>query len=115
MRKGIPPPYLPVQNRVKQNKYPLLLAISSNYEKDCPFDDNCIFVHEESGTCKYGKSCERNLCMFQHVESRDIENVSDEDSEDGDSDDSLNLHDIDVEKNLFWKNSSKLWTALNFY
>ena len=36
--------------------------------------------------------------MFQHVESRDIENISEEDSEDGDSDENLNLHDIDLEK-----------------
>ena len=68
-----------------------------NNEKDCPFD-HCIFVHEESGRCKFGKNCERNLCMFQHVESREIEIISDEDSEDGDSDGSLNLHDIDLEK-----------------
>ena len=35
--------------------------------------------------------------MFQHVVSRDIDDESDEDSEDGDSDESLNLHDIDLE------------------
>ena len=69
-----------------------------NNDKDCPFEDCCIFVHEESGNCRYGKNCERNLCMFQHVESRDIENVSDDDSEDGDSEESFNLHDINLEK-----------------
>ena len=69
-----------------------------NNDKDCPFEDRCIFVHEESGNCRYGKNCERNLCMFQHVESRDIENVSDDDSEDGDSEESFNLHDINLEK-----------------
>ena len=69
-----------------------------NNDKDCPFEDRCIFVHEESGNCRYGKNCERNLCMFQHVESRDIENVSDDDSEDGDSEESFNLHDINLER-----------------
>ena len=42
-----------------------------NNKKECPYDDQCLFLHEESKTCKYGKSCERMMCMFQHDEKDD--------------------------------------------
>ena len=62
-----------------------------NNDKDCPFDDQCIFAHEESPACKYEKGCERIMCMFQHEKSEekdddDGDNSDDDDSEDDDDD-----------------------------
>ena len=62
-----------------------------NNDLDCPYEtdehDKCIFLHDESEKCKFGKTCERILCMYQHDESdKDVkeevsgENV-DEDTE----------------------------------
>ena len=51
-----------------------------NNEKNCPFEENCIFLHEYSTQCKYGKLCERINCMFMHE-------VNEEPSDDRDNDD----------------------------
>ena len=48
-------------------------------KKNCPFENNCIFLHEYSSQCKYGKLRERNNCMFMHE-------VEGEPSDDSDSD-----------------------------
>ena len=48
-----------------------------NNKKVCPFIEECLFLHEEAEICKYGKQCERILCMFKH-EYEDDENLSDE-------------------------------------
>ena len=55
-----------------------------NNEKECPFDDECIYKHEESDRCKYDSICERKLCMFRHEEKKgdDNENTDDEDRDD---------------------------------
>ena len=37
-----------------------------NNRKTCPFDKECVFLHEDADNCKYGESCERLLCMFKH-------------------------------------------------
>ena len=55
-----------------------------NNDKDCPFEDQCIFAHEESPACKFGGGCERILCMFQHD---DKEETDDEDNDDVDEND----------------------------
>ena len=34
--------------------------------KTCHSDDECVFLHEDSKICKYGKTCEINYCMFKH-------------------------------------------------
>ena len=54
-----------------------------NNNKDCEYDDQCIYLHEESEECKFGKSCERLMCMFRHdeVEESDDEDESDDDEE----------------------------------
>ena len=53
-----------------------------NNNKECPFDDQCVFVHEESEKCKYDKACERKLCMYRHEERIG-------DDADGDDDESV--------------------------
>ena len=40
-----------------------------NNGKDCPHGDKCIFLHESSVQCKYGRLCEGNFCMFKHEKS----------------------------------------------
>ena len=67
-----------------------------NNDKDCPFDENCLYIHEESGNCRYGNTCERRMCMFKHEESKDLDEESDDDAED--SDDKISLGGIDIDK-----------------
>ena len=57
-----------------------------NNNKDCPFEDEYIFVHEESGNCKYGYQCERKLCMFmqEKTEEEGFEPDSDDNNDDVD-------------------------------
>ena len=57
-----------------------------NNGKDCPYEDECIFVHEESDVCKFGNGCERLLCMYQHEDGNDDDDDS-ESEDDSDSDD----------------------------
>ena len=38
-----------------------------NNDKECPFEEECIYIHEESDNCKFTNNCERKLCMFKHV------------------------------------------------
>ena len=42
-----------------------------NNEKTCPYDKECVFLHEESQICKYGTLCERTYCMFKHEKKKD--------------------------------------------
>ena len=38
-----------------------------NNDLECPNgENNCAFAHKDSEDCKYGKLCERLLCMFKH-------------------------------------------------
>ena len=55
-----------------------------NNDKECPYDDQCIFAHEESPDCKFGKGCERIKCMFQHEESDESEDEDENESDDDD-------------------------------
>ena len=42
-----------------------------NNRKKCPFEENCIFIHDDSDMCRYGSNCERNLCMYKHSYEED--------------------------------------------
>ena len=65
-----------------------------NNDKDCPFEDECIYVHEESEYCKFAKNCERKFCMSKHVNTgeEECENVEDSD----DDDDDINVEGIKI-------------------
>ena len=36
-----------------------------NNDKECPFEDQCIYLQEESDKCKFNDNCERKMCMFR--------------------------------------------------
>ena len=57
-----------------------------NNDKDCPHQDQCIFIHEESEICKFGKGCERKMCMFRHKVDEDDDESEAEKSDDNESD-----------------------------
>ena len=60
-----------------------------NNEKECPHGIKCIFLHEHSNQCKYGKMCERNNCMFKH----EVNIVDDEEAEKDEIDDTDKVGD----------------------
>ena len=69
-----------------------------NNDKDCPYDDECVFAHEDSPKCKFGKGCERILCMFQHEEENEDEDSDDDEMESENSDDEkVNDDFIDID------------------
>ena len=38
-----------------------------NNQEKCPFEEiGCMFDHSYSGACKYGNTCNKVLCSFQH-------------------------------------------------
>ena len=37
-----------------------------NNNKECPYNENCIFIHQDSQLCKYNGMCERPCCMYKH-------------------------------------------------
>ena len=42
-----------------------------NNKKKCPFEAlGCMFEHTYSSMCKFGESCNRELCSFQHDQSK---------------------------------------------
>ena len=43
-----------------------------NNKQTCPFDKDCIFLHEDADKCKYGEQCERILCMFKHAHDPEV-------------------------------------------
>ena len=50
-----------------------------NNDKECPFAEECIFLHEKAGICRYGELCERENCMFEHNVSEEVEEQNDGD------------------------------------
>jgi hypothetical protein len=69
-----------------------------NNDRDCPFEDQCIFAHEDSPECKFGTECERMMCMFQH-EERDISDNEEENENEDESDEEIGDEEIgDVKK-----------------
>ena len=69
-----------------------------NNDKDCPFDDECMYIHEDSENCKFGRNCARSLCMYKHEESADTESDDDSSDDDDDNDmlgnDGINFEDM---------------------
>ena len=64
-----------------------------NNDQECPFDDKCIFLHEESEDCKFGELCERNFCMFQHGDNDSSSEEGEDESDDNVEDENLENED----------------------
>ena len=75
-----------------------------NNGKTCPFNDECVFLHEDAEICKYGAQCERNNCMFKHENDtnndNDANDVNEEDGvdEEGYDEDDNNHDETDLER-----------------
>ena len=71
-----------------------------NNEKECPFEDQCIFAHEDSPKCKFEDGFERMLCMFQHENKPENDDELEEENDD-DANDEENIITInDIEPSL---------------
>ena len=66
-----------------------------NNDKDCPFDDECIYIHEDAENCRFGRHCERKFCMFKHEDINEEECETDDDS---DEDVNIDINGIDLNK-----------------
>ena len=42
-----------------------------NNNKECPYEEECIYIHKDSEDCRFGSKCERQMCMFKHEETDD--------------------------------------------
>ena len=59
-----------------------------NNNLECPYNEECIFIHKDSEMCRYGATCERKKCMYKHGDNDDDENDEVEtDGEENDDDD----------------------------
>ena len=65
-----------------------------NNKKTCPHGDNCVFLHSDSGDCRYGRLCERMFCMFKH-ECEDLDNSEIIEDEIVKNDEAINIVDVD--------------------
>ena len=64
-----------------------------NNLKNCPFQEECIFLHEVSKKCKFENGCDRQLCMFRH---EDVEEVLEENVKNLDQSELLNVDEEDA-------------------
>ena len=71
-----------------------------NNDKDCPYEEECIFVHEESEICKFGKSCERKMCMYRHENIDDESENEEEESSDEEASEKLKPSLEKVQKSI---------------
>ena len=68
-----------------------------NNDKDCPFEEECVFLHEDSEDCRYADTCERENCMFKHGSDGDGDDKEDESEDVDDEQDDENDDEIDEE------------------
>ena len=74
-----------------------------NNKKECPFEGSCIFAHDESPDCKFGKNCERIMCMFSH-EERDVSDTEEDDDEsENENDDDENNDEVNNDDEVIVK------------
>ena len=69
-------PYLNTKNkhiRIRHENIKLYCHFYNN-KKTCPFDEECVFLHEDAEICRYGARCEQDLCMFKHDDFKEIDN-----------------------------------------
>ena len=78
-----------------------------NNSSQCPFAEECVFLHMVSPVCRYGDMCVRDKCMFRHVNKENDDQISDKNNdamETNDDEDNLQIADdirlLDKEKDL---------------
>ena len=72
--------------------------------KECPHDQECVYLHEESEMCRYMENCEREFCMYQHdidEDSQESEEDEKDDEKDDDKVDGDDRIDDDVNEKTF--------------
>ena len=86
-----------------------------NNNEECPFEENCIFLHEDSEQCKYGEQCDRMNCMYKHkVDVDNDEEVKDDlDDEETDNDIVQVLKNDDLEKTENAKNTEEKFECVS--
>ena len=62
----------------------------------CLYEDECIFIHEESEICKFGKGCDRILCMFKHETCEHDDDEEADESEDESESESEDLNNEEL-------------------
>jgi hypothetical protein len=75
-----------------------------NNGKACPYEDiGCMFAHEQSDICKFGKLCRNNLCSYMHKKKKKIERgdkldkSKEKDADDGDESDKHTEDNLDID------------------
>ena len=63
-----------------------------NNDKECPKEQECVFLHKTSGPCRYMEKCERENCMYEH-HSVDERN-GDSERETNENNDDVNAIDV---------------------
>ena len=64
-----------------------------NNSKNCPFKEDCVFLHMVSKNCKFGIECDRKMCMFRHEA---LEDVVEKNVETADQSEILDVDEEDV-------------------
>ena len=76
-----------------------------NNMKHCPYEKiGCMFLHEDSETCKFGVKCTNEMCQFKHLdndETDDDETNTDQDETNTYDDERQNDEDEEVEEIIF--------------
>ena len=67
------------KHRTAAHEHLKIYCHNFNNDKVCLHKDECVFIHEDSEPCKYGKMCERINCMYKH---EPIENANEEENKD---------------------------------
>ena len=72
-----------------------------NNQLECPYAQECVFLHEDSEMCKFGKGCERNNCMFMHnsdtnkdvvdEEIVNVNNITEDDDEEHNNEEEIEI------------------------
>ena len=47
-------------------------------DKECPYEEECIYIHKDTENCRFGRKCERQMCMFKQEETDDKDEDDDE-------------------------------------
>ena len=67
-----------------------------NNDMECVYGEECIFLHKNSGSCKFGRKCVRINCMYQHkIFNTNGKQSDDTNKKDDDNDKSDGIKEIE--------------------